>query len=69
MSVGRRCIKLILSTKMDGELQQKRTQDKLKDISGCMEQGMGTENRGQVTLFLLDLNMRGGAKTTSWPWY
>ncbi|KAK8663561.1 hypothetical protein V6N13_083373 [Hibiscus sabdariffa] len=53
---------------MDGELQQKRTQDKLKDISGCMEQGMGTKNRGQVTLFLLDLSMRGGAKTTSWPW-
>ncbi|KAK8663560.1 hypothetical protein V6N13_083373 [Hibiscus sabdariffa] len=45
-----------------------RTQDKLKDISGCMEQGMGTKNRGQVTLFLLDLSMRGGAKTTSWPW-
>ncbi|KAK8556459.1 hypothetical protein V6N13_064491 [Hibiscus sabdariffa] len=44
-----------------------RTQAKLKDISGCMEQGMGTKNRGQVTLFLLDLSLRGGAKTTSWP--
>ncbi|KAK8637072.1 hypothetical protein V6N13_064502 [Hibiscus sabdariffa] len=52
---------------MDGELQQKRTQAKLKDINGCMEQGMGTKNMGQVTLFLLDLSLRGGAKTTSWP--
>ncbi|KAK8637073.1 hypothetical protein V6N13_064502 [Hibiscus sabdariffa] len=44
-----------------------RTQAKLKDINGCMEQGMGTKNMGQVTLFLLDLSLRGGAKTTSWP--
>ncbi|KAL4388866.1 hypothetical protein GQ457_09G013450 [Hibiscus cannabinus] len=43
-----------------------RTQAKLKDISGCMEQGMGTKNRGQVTLFLLDLEKPKQLKTDAW---